>query len=717
LLDGRNNQQTNDTPDKEASMDFFFNPRGIALIGASSNPAKGGYSILMNLKMGPRVGIYPVNPNYDEIEGLACYASVADVPDPVDLAIIFVPAGLVPDIVRQCADRGIAGVMIQSAGFGEAGEIGRRLQEQLHRACEDTGVRLWGPNCMGLVDAIHGKIFSFVSPVIRDEGLIAGKVSLIVQSGMLSAGFLIDIMTHATMGISKACSIGNKVDVDECDILQYLIDDTETGVIGLYLESIADGPRFLDLCRHSSKPLVVLKGGRSEKGAQAAMSHTASLAGDGAVIRHVLKQAGVVEAKGFKQMMDLCRSLAIYPAISQEIRKRVAVLTFSGAAGIISADFMEPYGLQPAELSPSARETLHTVFPEWMPINNPVDLWPAVERNGPEKTWEAAFRAACNDPAVDAIFFHVFCGGFLGDPDLSLFAEAARAAGKPIFGWLLGARTAVQDMQARALELGIPLFQEIERAVECMAAVLLRQDRPRLIEKQPQRQQSVAIGHEEEEFLRLHSGVLDEYLSKRILSEAGIPCVDERIVSSADEVREAARIFGFPMVLKGISQGRIHKSDVGMVRLGIVSVETAVSAYHDLTQRLPGDGRVLAQRQVRGRVELIAGVIHDAQFGACVMLGAGGILVELLADRVFAAAPLTRSEALECIDALKCRPLLDGYRGLPPADRQALSDILVRLGELASAYPRIREIDINPLILDGGRPIAVDATIVLGESK
>jgi len=275
-------------------MEFFFKPKGIAIIGASANSSKGGHFILNNVRKGFTGTIYPVNPSYPEIDGLKCYSSVLDVPDPVDLAIIFVPAPLVPQVLRECAERRIEGVMIESGGFAETGEQGKRLQNQLIEIRRDTGIRIWGPNCMGLVDAVHNLVFSFVLPPIWEQGLVAGKVSLVVQSGMLSAGFLIDIMTNGIMGISKACSIGNKADVNECDLLEYLIDDPETGTVGLYLESIPDGRRFIDLCRRAEKPIVVLRGGKSKKGAEAAVSHTASLAGNGAVVSGALAQVGVV---------------------------------------------------------------------------------------------------------------------------------------------------------------------------------------------------------------------------------------------------------------------------------------------------------------------------------------------------------------------------------------------------------------------------------------
>ena len=459
-------------------MEFFFKPKGIAIIGASANPAKGGHFILNNVSKGYRGGIYPVNPGYEKINDITCYPSVLQVPDPVDMAIIFVPAAMVPRVLKECAERGIKGVMIESGGFAEAGEQGRRLQQGITRISQETGVRIWGPNCMGLVDAIHNLVFSFVLPAIWEKGLETGRVSLVVQSGMLSAGFLIDIMTNGIMGISKACSIGNKADVNECDILEYLIDDSDTGVIGLYLESIPDGRRFVDLCRRSAKPIVVLRGGKSRKGAEAAMSHTASLAGNGAVVSGALAQVGVVEAYDFKQMMDLCRSLANYPEIPSGDCRRVAILTMSGAAGILSADFIEKHGLSVADLSAKTVEKLQEIYPEWMPVSNPVDLWPAVERNGRKKAYRHAFQALCGDSEVDAILFHIFVGGEEAGVNVTALVEMARKAGKPLFGWVMGKRDAAHKFQVHARELELPVFGELHRAVESMAAVISRKKLP-----------------------------------------------------------------------------------------------------------------------------------------------------------------------------------------------------------------------------------------------
>ena len=249
-------------------MEFFFKPAGIALIGATADERKVGFSLLKNLMNGFGGKIYPVNPRYDEIAGLPCYDSVLNIPDPADLAIIFVPAPKAPELVGDCAKRGIPGVMIQSAGFAETASKGKILQDRLSEISRDSGIRIWGPNCMGLVDAVNHRVFSFVSPVIWEGGLLPGHISLIVQSGMLSAGFLMDTMTRDKTGISKVCSIGNKVDVNESDVLAYLLEDPDTRVVGLYLESVLEGRRFFDILKKAEKPIVVLQGGKSLKGRQ-----------------------------------------------------------------------------------------------------------------------------------------------------------------------------------------------------------------------------------------------------------------------------------------------------------------------------------------------------------------------------------------------------------------------------------------------------------------
>ena len=692
-------------------MDFFFNPRGVAVVGATANPKKGGNIIVGNLLKGYTGNIYPVNPRYDTINGLKCYPSVVDVPDPVDLAVVFVGADIVPQVIRDCASRRIPGAMLESAGFSETGPRGGALQRETARIAAEGGVRLWGPNCMGLVDVKNRRVFSTVTPSIWEKGMIPGNVSLIVQSGMLAGAFLIDVMSHGVMGIGKACSIGNKMDVEECDLLEYLLEDLDTDVIGLYLESIVNGPRFISLCRRSRKPIVVLKGGKSREGAAAALSHTASMAGDGAVISGAFCQAGVIEAEDFYQMMDYCRVLGNYWDLPPERQNRVAVMTYSGGAGIVSTDFLEGAGLTLASLSPASFEHLKTVFPAWMAPANPVDLWPGILVNGTHRAYFETLKALVADPVVDAVFAHCFVGGFDLEPDLAAMARLARDAKKPLFCWISGEREAVFRFQNEALGLGIPAFREVLRAVDCLGALLGYQQR-----KNASAVESVSAHILPElpaDLLDGSSGVLDERASKAILKQAGIPVVDEIRVRSLEEACEAASRFGWPVVLKGIAPGAVHKTEAGLVALHIDTEDMLRREFDLISARVGTTGEIVVQPQVPAGLELIAGLIRDPQFGPCIMCGLGGTLAEVLNDRAFAVAPVNHSEALALIRRLKSQRLLDGFRGAAALDRDALADVLVRLGALAIAFPGIREVDVNPLIVVDGRPTAVDASMIV----
>ncbi|MCX5821124.1 MAG: acetate--CoA ligase family protein [Deltaproteobacteria bacterium] len=693
-------------------MDFFFEPRGVAVIGATPNPLKGGNAILKNLLLGYWGGIYPVNPRYREIDGLPCYPSVSAVPGPVDLAIVFVPAPLVPAAVEECAAKGIPGVMVESGGFAEAGPEGAKLQRALTGIAAATGIRIWGPNCMGLVDVVHSHVFSFMDPQAQQRGFIPGAVSLVVQSGMLSAIFLIDLMSNATMGVSKVCSVGNKVDINECDLLEYFMGDPDTRVIGLYLESFPDGRRFLEICRRCEKPIVVLKGGRSRKGAEAAMSHTASLAGNSRIIAGALAQAGVVEANDFKQMMDLCRSLAM-TAPPAGRKDRVAILTFSGGAGIVSTDFIEGQGLSLADLTETTRTELKKLFPDWMPVADPVDLWPAMESHigtGVD-VYSRALAAVLGDPGVNAVFLHTFAGNSRVRLDLADLAYRIQSSGKPVVVWQIGRREEAFAFQKEALSFGIPVFAEIGRAAECLAAVLHERHRPEPIPESGILQQDLPVSLTN--LLAAASGPLDEHLSKEFLRACGIPTVAERIVTGAEKVEAAAAAIGYPVVLKGLLPGGVHKTEMGLVRLDIQDGPAALRAFAALTERMEGRGRVLLQRQIPGKVELILGLLRDPQFGTCVMFGLGGVTAELFGDAVFAVAPLTRRDALGLIGRIRGQKMLDGFRGAPPVDREEIARIIVRLGEIGLAFPRIREIDINPLICGEEGAMAVDATIIL----
>ncbi len=698
-------------------MNFFFNPCSIAVVGASPNPVKGGNALIKNLKRGYPGPIYPVNPHYKEIEGLRCFPKVSHIREPVDLAIVFISAPLVPEALRDCAAAGVRGVMIESGGFAETGENGRALQEECRQIGKESGIRLWGPNCMGLVDGRRNFVFSFLSPVIWEDGLTPGEVSLIVQSGMLAGGFLIDLMSHGTMGVSKVCSIGNKVDVDECELLEYLISDPGTAVVALYLEGISRGRAFLEIACRSQKPIIVLKGGRSPRGAKAAMSHTASLSGNDRIVRGALAQAGIIEANDFKQMMDISRALATVPKGIEA--GRAAVLTFSGGAGILSADSLSAHGMDLADLSPETCRRLEEFFPPWMPVANPIDLWPAVEILGGAEAYQRAAEVVMEDPGVDVLLLHSFIGGFRLDLDLEILAAISKKKRKPIFFWLLGKQHEAMEFHKRAQSLGMPVFRELSRAVEAIHAVFsygrqkaeiggeMRLDASP-IEKVPTLKKVVGE-------MPVSAGPLDEFDSKMALSAMGIPTVQEAIANGSTQALNIAREFGFPVVLKGLAKGEIHKTEHGLVRLDLRDDKQVLSALDELMGRLGGQGRILVQKQVRPEAEFICGMVQDQQFGPTVMFGVGGVMAELYDDVVFRVAPLSRRDAFDMMGSIRAKEILEGFRGRQPVDRENLAEVLIALGRIGLEARRVIEIDVNPLAVVNGKPVAVDATVVLGD--
>ena len=568
---------------------------------------------------------------------------------------------------------------------------------------------------MGLVDVPRKHLFSFMHPRVYEDGLIPGRISLIVQSGMLSAGFLADLMSERSIGVGKACSIGNKSDVDECDILEYLIEDDETDAISLYLESIPRGRRFAQIASRSSKPIVVLKGGKSAAGAQAAISHTSSLAGNARLQDSILDLAGVTIAHDFQQMMELARALAMIPHTPP--RCRTSILTFSGGSGILSCDLLEEQGLQIAQFSPETKSELAGIFPDWLPPANPVDLFPAFGAKGALPAFTAAFAAVVKDPAVDVIFMHYFAGLYRNFQGMREMKEIADREGKAVIMWVIGLREGTRMFREEAQKYGIPVHGELSRAVDCLAAASRYQ--PRTHEPQQKIDPPERPSPDVSDILREGAGtrIWDEYASKRLLERCGIPVVEERIVSTAAEADNAAAAFGFPVVLKGIISGQIHKTESGLVRLGIATPDELRETFDELQRTVAGHGYVLIQRQVKADYELIAGFLRDDQFGPCVMFGLGGIFSEIEKDIVFAIAPLDSSDATALIRRIRGRKLLQGFRGMTPLQEDLMADILVRLGDLGASSERIEQIDINPLVVSRGIPTAVDATTVIEEDK
>ena len=447
-------------------MHKFFYPDGVIVVGASADPLRVGYGLTANVMAGFKDRCFPVNPKYDEIEGAPCYPTVSDVPEDVDLAVLFIPARFVPETLRECGRKGIRRVIIQSAGFAETGPEGQALQRECLAVAREYGQRLWGPNCMGYVNGQNRTVVSFMRPQVWQHALRPGGVSLIVQSGMLAAGYLMQILSENYFGLNLACSIGNKADVNESDILEYLAEDPHTDVVAMYLESIVDVPRFRAAVKRLDRPVILLKGGTSDLGAKAAQSHTASLAGNTEVSEGFFRQLGIHRANDFMEMMDLTKGLVQWKGKAGG--RRLAVVTFSGAAGIVASDHIVRENMTLARLSPRTLERLREVYPPWMPPENPLDLWPSIERNGMQRVYEAVIPALLEDDGVEGIHYHIHATPQFMKEQLKYLAPLKQAT-KPVAFWLIGDSSCFREFREGVEALGASAYVEIGRGVKALA--------------------------------------------------------------------------------------------------------------------------------------------------------------------------------------------------------------------------------------------------------
>jgi acetyltransferase len=698
-------------------MDFFFEPKGVAVVGATREPNTGGYHLLTNVTLGYKGPIYPVNPKYEEVLSLKCYPRVSDIQGPLDLALIFVPARAVPQVLRDCVQKGVRGAILESGGFAEVGPEGKALQDQCLAIARKGGMRLWGPNCMGLIDTSAGHIFSFIATEAWQGLLNPGGVSLIVQSGLLSAGFITTLMGNKTLRLAKVFSIGNKCDVEETELLEYLLKDPATKAIGLYLESFVQGRRFFELVSSSSKPIVLLKGGRTASGAQAAASHTASLAGNDELIRGVLSQAGIHQAEDFFEMIDMVRALEKDFRLQKPLdeKPRIAVLSYSGASGIVTADHIEKYGLSLATFSPETKKGLEELSPAWMPINNPVDYWPAMEKHDPALVYKHAMKVLHDAPEVDGVILHLFAGFGIWFLDMKEIMSVIEGPRKPILFWLMGPEKSREATRLTLEGEGWPAFSEIHRTVRVMGCLFEnrkgRRGIPQLSISEfqiPSTLKDLVLQGEEKGL-----PILDEHEAKKWLQALDLPVVKEIIVNDPEEATRAAQETGYPVVLKGIVGGKVHKTEAGLVRLNLWDADHLRSAFQEMLNLKPRPQSFLIQPMLNADLELIVGVTRDPQFGPAIMLGLGGIHTEVYRDVVFRLPPLNQNDVIDMVSELKGKALLQGYRSSKPVHMESLADWLIKLGGLAMTFDRINEIDVNPLLIIDGEPVAVDATIVL----
>jgi acyl-CoA synthetase (NDP forming) len=697
-------------------MDFFFEPKGVAVVGATPEPYSSGRNLLVNLTLGYQGPVYPVNPKYDEILGFKCYPRISDINGPLDLALILVPAQAVPQVLEECIIKGVRGAIIESGGFAEVGPEGKAIQDQCLTIAHRGGMRLWGPNCMGLMDISRQYIFSFVLPEAWQGMMNPGHVSLIVQSGLLSAGFTTTLMGNKTLGLAKVCSIGNKSDVEETELLEYLLKDPTTKVIALYLESFIHGRRFFELADSSDKPIVVLKGGKSPLSAEASASHTASLAGNYDLIRGVLRQAGIHQADDFFEMVDIARTLEKDFHLQQppQGKARIAILTYSGSAGIVTTDHMEKYDLTLARLSPETRKRLEELSPPWMPVKNPVDYWPAAEKHGPPLTYKHAIETLHNAPEVDGLIVHLPTGFGIWTLNMREIMSVIKGHRKPVLFWLMGPENIREIIRKDLEEEGWPTFYEIHRTVRVMASLFDQSKYGKKNLKIPSIE--FPMNHSLKELVQQaneqRDSILDEYEAKKWLQALGLKVVKEVIVKDIDEAIRAAKEIEYPAVLKGRIEGQIHKTEAGLVKLNLWTDDQLKSAYQEMANLKPKPQSFLIQPMLKGDLELIVGITRDPQFGPAAMLGLGGIWTEVYRDVAFRLVPLNQQDLFEMVSELKGKDLFRGYRGSKPVNMESLAEWLIRLGWLAMTFDKIEEMDVNPLLIVDGEPVAVDATII-----
>jgi acetyl coenzyme A synthetase (ADP forming)-like protein len=671
-----------------ASMKAFFEPRGVAVVGANRTRGKIGAEVLHNLKTTGFTGaIYPVNPYASDIEGLRSYPSVACIPGPVDLAVICVPSADVLDAVDDCIDKGVRGILVISAGFGEAGAEGKEREAKLLEKIRHAGIRLIGPNCMGVINTDPAvslnATFSQVFPP-------AGRVAMSTQSGALGVAIL-DYARRLNIGISSFASIGNKPDVSGNDLLQYWDDDPRTDVILLYLESFGNPKKFSQIARRVSmrKPIVAVKAGRSRAGMRAASSHTGALATSDAVVDALCRQAGVIRTNTLDEMFDVAALLSNQPLPKG---RRVAILSNAGGPGILAADACEASGLELPALSEKTKEALRQFLPEAASVGNPVDML----ASAPAEHFRRALDLLLADDKVDAVMT-IFIPPLVteGEAVARAIVSAAKETSKPVLA------TFMQIDGAPTVLTPVPCYPFPETAAIALSRVAAfaewRAREAGIIPAYTDIDRD-GVRRVADRALARGGGWLTPPEVFSMLGAVGLSTAGSRVVTSREEAVEAATEIGYPVVMKAISPAIVHKSDVGAVKLGVASPQEAWSTYDSFVDKFGVDlSGVLVQELVSGGVEMFIGALHDPSFGPVLACGSGGILVDLLRDSVFRLHPLTDVDATEMLQEVRGAKLLRGYRGSPAVDEPALREALLRVSTLLEICSEIQELDINPI--------------------
>jgi len=693
------------------SVRQILHPRSVAIVGASESEEKWGGRLLRYMLRHRHDGaLYPINARADRLLGLPAYASLQDCPGPVDLALLLVPREHVRTAIEDCVAKQIGCALCITAGFAETGPAGRQAEQELVALARAGGVRLIGPNCMGLMNAHHNLAATTGVVMGSIDRLPVGGIGLASQSGALM-GAMLSRGVDVGAGFSSTVSVGNQADLDLNDFFEYLIDDPATDVACLYMEAVKDAPRFVALLERAAavgKPVCIAKSGRSEAGARAAASHTASLAGAWPTFEATCRRWGVYL---FETIYDLLHGAQVLQRGKRATSRGVAVFSGSGGGGALLADALEAEGLELPRLAPQTREALAPVLPathrelplDFGMLNHACPPDPEVAGG----SVGIALDRAMADEAVGAGILLLTT-----QPQQERVVDAALSAGarsgKPLL-FVQGAGNHGEPARRLLRDAGAGFFDSPHDALK-VAAVLALRSAPEA-PPHPGPAPVMPAG--------LAAGFVTEPDARRLVEAAGIPTTRWQFAATAEQAVDAARSLGGAVAIKAVSARIVHKSDIGAVRLGVQGDDAVRSACAAIAAAAQAAGVAsldgyLVTEMWKADTELILGIQHDPDFGAMVMVGAGGVLVELLKDVQLAPAPLSHATARRMLDALKSRSLLAGYRGRPPADLDAIADALVRLGALAAACGgRLRELDINPLFIAGGRIAAADARATL----
>jgi acetyl coenzyme A synthetase (ADP forming)-like protein len=698
-------------------LETFFKPNSVAIVGASRNPTKLGYAVLANLIESKFTGnIYPINPGGEEILGYSSYASVKDLPETPDLAVIVIPYPAVPDAIQECGEKGIKAVVIISAGFRETGRTGLELELKVLEIAKKYKMRVIGPNCLGVMDIHHPLNVTFAAGGMPMKGSIA----FMSQSGALGTAVLdMSMGSNKHIGFSSFVSLGNKGDVSEIDLMRYWADDPNTKVILSYSEGLPSGQEFMQVAREVSrkKPVIMLKSGVTQSGQRAVSSHTGSLAGAEQAYTAAFYQSGVLRVDSLQTLFDHAVAFAYQPLLEGN---RIAIVTNAGGPGILATDALEKANLELAKLETATIKTLEEFLPDAASAANPVDVLGDARAD----RFEYALKHTAADPNVDGLII------ILTPQAMTEIEATAHAVGKltteikkPVLACFMGDHRVQPGIEILAKFYNVPNYSFPERAALAFAAMRdYKEARQRNTGEMPNYQADKSHIKTLFEKVRAENRVsMIEAESREVFAAYGFRMPRSELAPTPDEAVQLAEEIGYPVVLKIASPDILHKTEVGGVKVGLRTATDVRDAFELMVYRstryVPGANiwGCLVQEMVPPGIEVLLGMSKDPQFGPLVTFGLGGIYVEVLRDVTFRVAPFGKTDAAEMLGEIRATHLLDGVRGQKAADKDALVDALLRISKLVTDFPEIAELDINPLfVYEKGRGVlALDARIIL----